>query len=156
MSGKKLVLLLAGSLLLTVSALLGLPILALMLIVSEEPRPAMPPLLQGVTAASGWTSGGCPPPSRVAAGLGREALSPVLTQRLASTFPAGSDPRGLRAALLSQGFRLLDPCPEDVAINRASFWQAGGSYRVFATVAWRQTADSRIEWTKGFVSYVGL
>ncbi|WP_143074706.1 hypothetical protein [Methylobacterium sp. ap11] len=120
--------------------------------------PATPPILRGATAGSGWAGGGCPRPASQTAAPGREALSPDLTARLSDTFPKGSDADAVRAALLAEGFRPTEPCRDDRRIERAGFEQRGGGvaapYPVSAIVAWKRTETGRVEWVKGFVSYL--
>lgn len=158
MRGRTLILLLGSGILLVVATLIGLPFLALRPSSLSSLKPATPPLLQGVSAGSGWNSMGCPRPASAPFLPDREALSPDLTPRLAAAFPAGSAADALRSTLLSQGFQPMQPCQDDPAINRAAFSQTGGGltgpYPISAVVAWRQAATGQVEWTKGFVSYL--
>lgn len=159
MKGRTFVLCFIGAILLTLAAMIALPAVALLGMRAPPLTPATPPLLQGVKAAGGWFSEGCrdPAAATVFAGL-REAVSPDLTTRLASTFPAGSEADALQAALLAQGFRMKEPCRDDPAVHRAAFVQTGGglAFPVRAVVAWKRTATGQIAWVKGFVSYQGL
>lgn len=167
MNGRTLVLCLIGAILLALATMVAVPLLVLSRIDAPPLQPATPQLLQGVTAASGWFGEGCgrPETSVFPSGL-REAVSPDLTSRLATAFPSGSDGDTLQSALLTQGFRLKDPCRDDPSVHRATFIQTGlqtglqtslGShFPIHAVVAWKQTTTGQIAWVKGFVSYQGL
>lgn len=154
MRGRTLVLALAGAVAVTFATSAAVLLLALR---PAPLDPVTPPLLDGVTAGSGWTGGGCPLPADSQLAPGREALSPDLTARLAAAFPAGSAADALQDALLAQGFRLDEPCRDDPAIRRAVFVQTGGGlagpFPIHAVVAWTRTEAGTIAWTKGLVAY---
>lgn len=157
MKGRTLVLALGAGLLLVSAMLVGGPLLAIHL--SRRPLvPATPPLLQDVRAGSGWASMGCSRPTSPSFASISEALSPDLTSRLAALFPPGSDADALQTALVTQGFGDMATCKDDPSVYHAAFRQTGGGfagpYPIDAVVAWRRTEDRRIEWTKGFVSYL--
>src|SRR5262249_3502379 len=120
--------------------------------------PPTPPLLENAHAAGGWWSGGCPPQAEFEKGSD-EAKSPELEDRLRMQFPPGTPANLLTRALLSQGFSLIEDCPNDSSIKRATFSQDGGGffgpYPAFAIVAWKMDAEDQIVWTKGAVAYTG-
>ncbi len=120
-------------------------------------RPA-PPLLEHVSAASGWY-GACPPKNEkeaVQRSIG-EALSPELNQRLAAQFPAGSREPSLVRTLTEQGFTLAEACQSDPTIRHAWFRgrTRGSIFETIAEIYWKTENDTVI-WTKGFVFFYGL
>jgi len=127
----------------------------------SAPKPPLPALLKNVTAGGGWW-GACPPvtPEEARAQSGRPlALSPELNQRLAQSFPSGSNEKRLSDALNAQGFELLPPCKSDPSIRVAAFNQHGGGLLfppLVANVFWKADGAGNIVWTKGFARYVAL
>ena len=86
---------------------------------------------------------------------GPEAISPEFNQRLNAQFPAGTQATKLVSALASQGFAQTAPCANDATIHHAVF--RGGTFpETWAEVAWKQDADGRIVWVKGYVEYTAL
>ena len=156
MKGRTLVLSLGAAVLFALALVIGGPVLVLLSISAAPLEPATPPLLQGVTAAGGWFNEGWQDPTAEKNFADRrEAVSPDLTSRLATTFPAGSDADALQAVVLTEGFRTKEPCGDDPSVHRAAFIQDGGglsSFPIHAVVAWKRTTNGQVVWVKGFVS----
>jgi hypothetical protein len=125
------------------------------------PQPPLPPLLQNVTAGSGWW-GACPPETAEEArlrDLSPLALSPELDERVARSFPIGSSEMVLVDTLRAQGFELRPSCKGDQSIHAAEFEQHPHGllpYPLTAKVFWKVDSAGNIEWTKAFVRYSGL
>lgn len=136
-------------------------VLVVKLVEWSGPKPPRPPLLRNVSAGGGWW-GACPPESEEEAREreGRPlAISPELDRRLSQSFPPGSSETKLVATLRSQGFELMSACKSDPSIHVALFMQHGHgllSYAMTANVYWKVDQANNIQWTKGFVRYVGL
>ncbi len=117
-----------------------------------------PPLLQHVTAASGWV-GACPPENDMEAkgqakGL---ALSPELNSWLKQQFPPGSREDGLVRTLVAQKFWSFTTCEHRQSIRISTFnGYAGGIFNTWAAVYWEVDDARNIVWTKGFVAFDGL
>lgn len=108
MTGRTIVLLLGGGILLTLAALVGGPFYTWHVavsrgvpLVSATPRPTTPI-------------------------SGREAASPEFTARLNAAFPRGSDANTVAAGLSTEGFRPIGPCRDNPRNERAGFEQRGG------------------------------
>jgi len=120
-----------------------------------EPKPPLPPLLEGATAGGGW-GGTCPDPETDALWRNQPlALSPELDQRLRDAFPAGSSERDLLQTLAAQGFELHPPCESDPTVRFATFRQEGGLYPLGANVVWQVDSTQTLVWTRGFVWFTG-
>ncbi len=137
------------------------PIAVILWSVTISPRfyPPAPPLLEHVTAVSGWF-GGCPPRNvQEAAERARtgEALSPELNQKLALQFPPGSSADSLAKALSKQGFAPGEACENDPTIRRATFRGPirGSIFDINAEIYWKAEGDTLV-WTKGFVFFIAL
>ena len=113
----------------------------------NQPKP-LPPLLQHVSAASGWW-GACPPQLYTQKQL---ALSPQLNQRLATQFPPDtSQEEELISVLRTQGFGDLSSCKDDSSIYSMIFRAS----TIHAAVFWKAN-EGKLVWTKGFVAYKSL
>ncbi len=131
--------------------------LAISLLTVFGSRPALPPLLQGVTAGGGYW-GSCPPETKEFAHweASQPAISPEFNHRLAEAIPIGSNEKHLTEMLSHQGFRMLPACQKDQFIKSAEFEQHGGLSPLTAMVFWKIDDLGRIVWTKGFVRYTAL
>ncbi len=137
-------------------------VLCLCLGACKQEQDKWPALLQNVTASGGYW-GACPPKDRIGQEtlktMGRLGTSPELDARLNAGFPPGSDAQKLERILAEQGFHLDGVCQTDRSIHAADFFRKGEgflSYGVSAEVYWKVDQIGKIEWTKGFVMFVGL
>lgn len=124
--------------------------------------PPLPPLLDKAGAGGGYNTA-CPPTNEQERKLieisGGLAESPVVSQRLQTRFPTGTDAALLSKYLVDQGFQLAAPCASDASVQRATYFRRGVGllpYDTSSTIYWKIDAQQRIEWVKGFLFFQGL
>ena len=127
-------------------------------IVTADPEPPLPPLLQGLGSVGGSTTV-CPPASvQEAAVRGQDsaatAWTPELQRRLEREFPPGSDPKQMGEWLRTLGFQILGSCRSDPSIRYAYFEQHGGfplrpgALPMWANVWWKVDVTDHLIWAK--------